>query len=73
MCVSRCQDRCNLRCGLTPVSSSTTATAQVSDKGFVSNYTGKRISSSGMRFYIKDVTIWEVIDERGVRRGQAAT
>jgi hypothetical protein len=47
--------------------------AQVAEKGYVSNYTGKRISSSGSRFYIKNVTIWEVIDERGMRRGQAAT
>lgn len=46
---------------------------QVREKGYVSDYSGVRISSTGRRFAISNVTIWEVYDAQGVRRGQAAT
>jgi hypothetical protein len=45
---------------------------QVTLKGFVTGYSGLRISASGRRFSIDHATIWNVIDEAGVYRGQAA-
>jgi hypothetical protein len=45
---------------------------KVKEKGFISNYSGERISSKGEKFLIKDTIIWNVIDERGQYRGQAA-
>lgn len=42
-------------------------------KGFIDDYAGVRISSSGRRFRIENAIIWNVTDENGVRRGQAAT
>lgn len=47
--------------------------AQLNTQGFVDNYQGVRISSQGQRFYIKQATIWNVIDVQGRRIGQAAT
>jgi MEKHLA domain. len=46
---------------------------QVTANGYVDNYTGIRISSSGRRFYIVKATVWNLVDEQGVYRGQAAT
>ncbi len=46
---------------------------EVSQKGFISNYTGIRISAKGNRFLIKNAIVWNVIDEKGVYIGQAAT
>jgi hypothetical protein len=45
---------------------------QVTDNGFVSDYDGIRISSTGKRFIIKNTTVWNVIDENGKYHGQAA-
>jgi len=45
---------------------------QVTQKGFVSGYSGLRICASGRRFAIYHATIWNVIDEADVYRGQAA-
>jgi MEKHLA domain len=45
----------------------------VKEKGYIDNYEGVRISSTGRRFLIQDVVVWEVFDDEGVRRGQAAT
>lgn len=42
-------------------------------KGYITNYEGIRVSSSGKRFYVRNATIWNVMDEEGVRVGQAAT
>jgi len=47
--------------------------ANVSEKGFVSNYRGIRISATGRRFYIQDATVWNIINEQGVYCGQGAT
>ncbi|WP_424767575.1 MEKHLA domain-containing protein [Paenibacillus sp. sgz302251] len=44
----------------------------VTANGYVDNYTGIRISSTGIRFYIVNATVWNVVDEEGVYRGQAA-
>lgn len=42
-------------------------------KGYVSAYEGVRISATGRRFNIHDVTIWNVTDSSGRALGQAAT
>ncbi|OWV73587.1 hypothetical protein ATY76_30040 [Rhizobium sp. R339] len=44
----------------------------VTRDGFVENGRGIRIAKSGRRFWIEDVTVWQLIDERGQRLGQAA-
>ena len=46
--------------------------AEVVTEGFTRNYSGIRISSTGKRFYIKDVALWNVFDENKQRCGQAA-
>lgn len=46
---------------------------QAKQQGFISNYAGVRISHSGQRFRICNVTLWDVLDEQGDRCGQAAT
>ena len=45
---------------------------QVKAKGFITGYSGVRISATGKRFEIKNVTIWNVTDEKGNPAGQAA-
>jgi hypothetical protein len=45
----------------------------VRENGFVAGYSGIRIAKSGRRFWIKDTVIWQLIDEAGMVRGQAAT
>ncbi|PDT02348.1 MEKHLA domain-containing protein [Rhizobium chutanense] len=44
----------------------------VARDGFVDNARGVRIAKSGRRFWIEDVTVWQLIDEAGKRWGQAA-
>ncbi|MGA7932521.1 MAG: MEKHLA domain-containing protein, partial [Kovacikia sp.] len=46
---------------------------QARSKGYVDDYRGIRISASGRRFWIQNVVIWDVLDERNIRCGQAAT
>ncbi|MDJ0707691.1 MAG: MEKHLA domain-containing protein [Leptolyngbyaceae cyanobacterium MO_188.B28] len=46
--------------------------SEAASKGFISHYSGVRISSQGERFKIDDGIIWEVVDEMGRRYGQAA-
>ncbi|EGF89906.1 MEKHLA domain protein [Asticcacaulis biprosthecium C19] len=41
-------------------------------KGWVDTYSGVRVSSTGKRFEIRDTVLWNVVDEAGVRHGQAA-
>jgi hypothetical protein len=41
--------------------------------GYVDDYAGIRISRSGRRFRIEQAIVWNLVDERGVHRGQAAT
>lgn len=45
---------------------------EVTANGFVDNYTGIRISSTGRRFYIVNATVWNVVDDAGAYLGQAA-
>jgi hypothetical protein len=40
--------------------------------GFATGYRGLRIAKSGRRFWIENVTVWQLIDRDGVLRGQAA-
>ena len=41
-------------------------------QGYSDGYYGIRISGSGQRFEIRNVLLWNIIDERGTYRGQAA-
>lgn len=47
--------------------------AEVGRKGFIDDYSGIRISKGGRRFRIAGATVWNLVDERGEYRGQAAT
>ncbi len=42
-------------------------------KGYIDHYQGVRISSTGHRFTISGVILWDVMDEDHQRCGQAAT
>jgi MEKHLA domain len=46
---------------------------EVATKGYIDHYAGIRISKSGKRFWIEDVTVWNLVDEQGSYQGQAAT
>lgn len=46
---------------------------RVREKGFIDDYSGIRISSTGQRFRIRQATVWNVIDGEGCYAGQAAT
>ena len=48
------------------------ALTKVAEHGYMEHYNAVRISKSGRRFWIKDVVIWNVYDEQGIYRGQAA-
>ena len=45
----------------------------VASRGYIDDYAGVRISSSGRRFRIARATVWNLIDAVGERHGQAAT
>ena len=47
--------------------------AEVSNQGFIDDYSGIRISSSGRRFLISKAIVWNVVDDGGQLQGQAAT
>lgn len=47
--------------------------AQVTARGFIDNYSGIRISSTGKRFRIERATVWNLVDASGAPCGQAAT
>jgi PAS domain-containing protein len=40
--------------------------------GFVTGYRGLRIAKAGRRFWIEDATVWQLTDNVGTYRGQAA-
>ena len=46
---------------------------QAATKGYIDNYSGVRISSTGQRFVIDRGTIWNLIDRQKNYCGQAAT
>lgn len=45
----------------------------VQRNGFAEGYRGLRIAKGGRRFWIEEVTVWNLVDEAGVYHGQAAT
>lgn len=42
------------------------------ETGWIDNYAGVRVSSTGKRFEIRDTVLWNVVDVAGTRHGQAA-
>lgn len=44
---------------------------EVRKNGFISDYSGVRISSTGRRFWIKQATVWNLIGEKEEYLGQA--
>jgi hypothetical protein len=46
--------------------------ARVTQFGFIDDYRGLRISASGRTFWIENATVWNLIDNNGAFRGQAA-
>ena len=46
--------------------------ARVSKYGFIDDYRGVRISSTGKHFMIEDATVWNIVDAQGKYYGQAA-
>jgi hypothetical protein len=42
-------------------------------RGYIDTYRGVRISGTGRRFLVENALIWNVLDSRGQRVGQAAT
>lgn len=45
----------------------------VEKQGFFNQYRGVRISATGRRFLVEDATVWNVLDDKEQRVGQAAT
>lgn len=45
---------------------------ETATKGYVKGYSGVRISSTGKRFMIKDVILWNLLDQQQQYQGQAA-
>jgi hypothetical protein len=46
--------------------------ARVAATGMIADYSGIRISATGRRFRIDQAVVWNLVDEAGVRHGQAA-
>jgi hypothetical protein len=46
--------------------------AAVAANGFIDDYSGVRISKTGRRFRIARATVWNLLEENGRPRGQAA-
>lgn len=46
---------------------------RVSRDGYIDNYAGMRIASSGKRFLIEQAVVWNLQDDKGQLQGQAAT
>ena len=44
----------------------------VAEHHVTTGYRGLRVSKSGHRFWVENLTMWELIDDDGVRYGQAA-
>lgn len=45
---------------------------QVGKQGFATGYRGLRVSKSARSFWINDGTVWQLVDQTGALRGQAA-
>ena len=46
---------------------------RVAAHGFITDCRGVRISRTGRRFLVERATVWNVLDEHGIKRGQAAS
>lgn len=46
--------------------------ALVTRQGYISDYSGIRVSKSGRRFRIEKAIVWNLLDEHGAHYGQAA-
>ncbi len=46
--------------------------ARVARDGYIDNYRGIRISSTGRRFMIEHAVVWNLLDDAGTHYGQAA-
>ncbi|MGF1540108.1 MAG: MEKHLA domain-containing protein [Pleurocapsa sp.] len=46
---------------------------QAANKGYIDNYHGVRVSSTGKRFLIEKAIVWNLQDRKGNKCGQAAT
>lgn len=46
--------------------------ARVARDGFIDDYRGIRVSSTGKRFWIENATVWNIVDANGRYHGQAA-
>lgn len=44
---------------------------RVTKHGYVDDYSGVRIAKSGLRFFINNAVVWNVLDEQGNYYGQA--
>jgi PAS domain-containing protein len=44
----------------------------VASNGFIANYRGLRVRRTGTKFWMEDGLVWQLVDDRGVYRGQAA-
>jgi hypothetical protein len=44
----------------------------VARDGYVRGYRGIRVTKFGKRFWIENATVWQLYDDEGVHRGQAA-
>lgn len=47
--------------------------ARVSAQGYIDDYAGVRVSRKGRRFRIEGATVWNLVDDEGRYRGQAAS
>lgn len=45
---------------------------RVTAEGYIDDYSGVRIASTGRRFRIDRAIVWNLLDNEGVRHGQAA-
>ena len=46
--------------------------SEVTQKGYIDHYEGIRISNTGKRFMIKNAIVWNLINDEGSYKGQAA-
>jgi len=46
--------------------------AEVAQNGYIDRYEGIRISNTGKRFMIKNAVVWNLINDQGLYKGQAA-
>lgn len=46
---------------------------QAETQGYIGDYRGVRISRTGRRFLVEQALVWNVVNEQGVKLGQAAT